>query len=145
MRWEKGSLTYHCLDGVTLRSGDGYTGTAVGGIVPSLEGEGRAEEVAWEGVSGERASSAADVAAVEGGLTGESTGGSGRGRFVGSRYGGSGGSSRAGGSAGNLNGSLSGGSAGDFDGSLGLSGCLRGGGGLHGWGSNGLNDSGSLG
>jgi hypothetical protein len=63
-------LTYHRFDRVTLRSGDGYTGTAFCCIVPSLEREGSAEEVAWDGVAGERACSAGDVAAVEGGFAG---------------------------------------------------------------------------
>lgn len=149
-----GSLTYHCFDGVTLRSGDGHTGTTFRCIVPSLERKGSAEEVAWEGVAGERACSAGDVAAVEGGFAGVSVGGTGGDRFARSRLGGRGGSGRfgrsagsldrslCGGSAGNFDRGLSGGSAGNFDGSL-SGGGLRGSG-LHGWGSNGLHDSGSL-
>jgi hypothetical protein len=125
MGWDK-SLAYHRFDGVTLRTGDGYTGAAVRGIVPSLEGEGRAEEVAWEGVAGERACSSADIAAVEGGFPGGSVGGAG-----GCGFGGRGGSRRLGGSAD------------DFDGSFGGGGLHDGG--LHGWGSNGFDDGGSLG
>lgn len=146
-----GGLAYHCGDGVTTRAGDGYTGAAVGCVIPALEGEGCAEEVAREGVAGERACSTADIAAVEGGFAGNGgteryrdggRGGSGRGGSGGASGGGcsGGGGNRRGGSRRGNNGS--GRSAGSFDGSL-SGGGLRGGA-LHDGSSNGLDNSSSL-
>ena len=63
-------MTYHSLNGVTLRPGDGNASTALGGIVPGSAREGSAEETAGQGVAGERAGSTRDVAAVEGGFSG---------------------------------------------------------------------------
>lgn len=111
------SGAYHSFDGVAAWAGDGYTSAAAGGVVPALEREGRAEEVAGEGVAGERAGSGADVAAEVGGFAGVGvggTGGSGRGC------------------------SGFGGGAGGFDGGLGCGGLL--GGALRDWRSGGLNN-----